>query len=110
MEVHDTSRLLCGLLVAVSACFAGGLVIANARKVTRAQLEQVREGMTREEVTRIVGPPDINTPWVNGFEQWSCADGLLLVDFDLYGTATRVWVEEIPPRTLTERIGNWLGL
>jgi len=46
--------LLCGLLVAVAACFAGAFMIANARRVTRSGFEQVKKGMTREEVIRTV--------------------------------------------------------
>jgi hypothetical protein len=44
-------RVLCGLLLAstVLACFAGWLWVVSARKVTREQFRQVREGMSREE-------------------------------------------------------------
>jgi hypothetical protein len=52
-------RLLYGLLLlsAVLACFAGWLVMSSGPRVTRARLEQVKEGMTREEVLRTVGAP-----------------------------------------------------
>jgi hypothetical protein len=52
-------RVLCGLLLvsAVLACFAGWLVIANRGKMTRARFEQVKKGMSLEEVIRTVGGP-----------------------------------------------------
>jgi hypothetical protein len=119
-------RLLCGLLLAsaVLACFAGGLMIANARRVTRSRFEQVKKGMTREEVIRTVGGPagdyagrDVILSGFPGrsldYETWVCADGELLVYFDDAGTATEVVVLDVEdplgPPTLTERIRQWLG-
>ena len=105
-------RVLCGLLLlsAVLACFGGWLWIVNAGKPTRAKFEQVQEGMTREEVIRIVGgPPGDYT--IDGADFWRCDDGLLVVWFDISGRAVQKDVEIIPrPPTLTERIRRWLGL
>jgi hypothetical protein len=120
-------RALCGLLLAsaVLACSVGVLWNANARKVTRARLEQVKKGMTREEVIRTVGGPagdyagrDVILSGFPGrsldYETWVCADGELLVLFDDAGTATEVTVLDVEdplgPPTLTERIRQWLGL
>src|SRR5262249_25067880 len=52
-------RVLCGLLLlsAVLACFAGWLWIVSGPRVRRAKFEQVKKGMTREEVIGIVGGP-----------------------------------------------------
>jgi hypothetical protein len=104
-------RLLCGLLLAsaVLGCFGGWQWWITRCRVSLAGFQQVKEGMMHEEVIRAVGrSPDINTPWVNGLEQWSCDDGSLYVQFDAYGTATRVDVVTISP-TLTERIRRWLN-
>ena len=119
-------RVICGLLLAsaVLACFAGWFVIANARRVTRSRFEQVKKGMTREEVIRTVGGPpgdyagrDVILSGFPGrsldYETWVCADGELLVLFDDAGTATEVAVLDVEdplgPPTLTERIRQWLG-
>jgi hypothetical protein len=50
-------RVLCGLLLAsaVLACCAGWLWIANARTMTRARFEQVKEGKSRASPWRIAG-------------------------------------------------------
>jgi hypothetical protein len=106
-------RVLCGLLLlsAVLACFAGWLWVESRPRATLELAEQVKDGMTRDEVVRKVGgPPDINTPWVDGIEQWSWDRVSLFVQFDAYGEATRVWVVETQPPTLTERIHRWLRL
>ena len=115
-------RLLCGLLLlsAVLACFACWLVIGPNSMLKR--FEQVKEGMTREEVIRTVGGPPGNyvsgivylkpRPEIFGFESWMCDDGELLVFFDDGGTATDVRVSDVITfvPTLTERIRCWLGL
>jgi hypothetical protein len=43
-------------------------------------------------------------------DEWSCADGWLLVHFGDDGTAEQVRVLKDSPPTLTERIRRWLGL
>jgi hypothetical protein len=50
-------RVLFGLLLAsaVLTCFAGWLWIASRPRVSLARFEQVKQGMTREEVIRTVG-------------------------------------------------------
>ena len=52
-------RVLFGLLLAsvVLAYFAGWLWMASGPRVTRERFEQVKKGMSREEVIRIVGGP-----------------------------------------------------
>ena len=109
-------RLLCGLLLAsvVLACFAGWWVASHPR-VTRARMEQVKEGMPREEVIRTVGgPPDIrHNGYMNNttdLEQWSSHDGHLFVQFDDKGTTIGVWVLKVQPPKFSERIRRWLGL
>jgi hypothetical protein len=116
-------RVLCGLLLAsvVLACGVGALWLAQARKVTRARLEQVKQGMSREEVIRTVGRPpgDYSSdqymePWIpsGALEIWACDEAFLLVQFDDGGPATEVRTEDVMarPATLTERIRRWLGL
>ena len=120
-------RVLCGLLLgsAVLAYFGGWLWIASKPQVTRARFEQVKEGMSREEVIRTVGGPPGDyregrrpiTPDLDRFfgvedAYWVCDEGILLVQFDNGDTATRVAVGDntIEPPTLTERIRRWLGL
>ena len=126
-------RLLCGLLLlsAVLACLGGWLVIASSHRVTRARFEQVKKGMSREEVIRTVGGPpgdysnavypydDLPRSFIGpNFYEWACDDGWLLVffgDADNADMASDVVVSE-PVRdllrrpTLTERIRRWLGL
>jgi hypothetical protein len=102
----------------VLACFAGWLWVANARKPTRAKFEQVREGMSREEVIYTVGCPPGNyasrtdVAALELDESWLCDDAYLIVRFDHTDTAARVIVLDIKdrPPTLTERIRRWLGL
>jgi hypothetical protein len=114
-------RLLLGLLLASAllACFAGWLWVTSGARSMRARFEQVKEGMSREEVIRTVGVPpgDYSSSggWTHlehGSEQWSCDDGLLLVQFNDDGSATevRVFKTRAPSPTLTERIRRWLGL
>jgi hypothetical protein len=55
-------RVLCGLLVisAVLACFAAGLWTTSGPPVMMARFKLVKEGMSREEVIRIVGSPPLD--------------------------------------------------
>jgi hypothetical protein len=124
-------RLLCGLLLASAllVCFAGWLwVVSHLRVTMGARFEQVKKGMTREEVIRTVGGPprdysdgrawawrDSRYPFrFEGYQQWLCDEGELLVLFDAAGTAIDVRVQGVArdagPPTLTERIRRWLGL
>ena len=113
-------RVLCGLLLAsaVLACFAGWLVIASGPRVTRERFEQVKKGMSREEVIHIVGvPPEPALPrceFVRGrfldYNYWVGDAALLFVSFDDGGTAVDVVVVENTSPTFTERIRRWLGL
>jgi hypothetical protein len=123
-------RALCGLLLlsAVLAGFAGWLWIANARKPTRAKFEQVRKGMSREEVIRIVGGPPgdysdgewSSMPRLSGYEahdSWFTDEGELLVRFDDTDIATHVVIVSVGravlsrrPPSFTERIRRCLGL
>jgi hypothetical protein len=121
-------RILFGLLLASAAlaCFGGWLWMASGPRVTRARFEQVKKGMSREEVIHIVGGPPgdysdgraiplfvLRFYHVKDYEQWLCDDGHLLVLFDDTGTATDVLlfhVSEARPPTLTEKIRSWLGL
>src|SRR5262249_13558425 len=111
-------RLLCGLLLlsALLACGVGVLWIASRPRFTRANFGQVKEGMSREEVIRIVGGPpnDVATAadYVVGsgiarivrYDKWLCDDGVLLVFFDDADTAADVIVKEFGmPPTLIER-------
>src|SRR6516165_8409446 len=90
-------RFFCGLLLASAllVCFAGWLWMASGPPVPRERFEQVKEGMTREEVIRIVGRPPKNYVALVDFaesgvirsrqyDQWICDgdDGILLVLFD----------------------------
>jgi hypothetical protein len=122
-------RLLCGLLLlsAVLACFAGWLWIASAHPVSSARFAQVKKGMTREEVHRIVGGPpgDYSSGGRVGLAMapslfpdrdyycWLCDDRELLVWFDETETVADVVVAGVlhfGTPTLTERIRLWLGL
>jgi outer membrane protein assembly factor BamE (lipoprotein component of BamABCDE complex) len=108
-------RVLCGLLLlsALLACFASWLWVVNGRKMTRARFEQVREGMSREEVIRTVGAaPDSLQDNYNsvGWDYWRCDEAVLIVRFDYTDTAIAVYVDDGSPPTLTERIRRWLGL
>jgi hypothetical protein len=121
-------RVLCGLLLgsAVLAYFGGWLWIASKPQVTRARFEQVKEGMSREEVIRTVGGPPGDyregrrpiTPDLDRFfgvedAYWVCDEGALMLYFDEAGIVTDPWVTDVancPPSTFTERIRRWLGL
>jgi hypothetical protein len=81
---------------------------------TGERLAQVKEGMSREEVIRTVGSPPLDKshslmPYVDQ-DEWSCADGWLLVHFGDDRTAQQVRVMKNSQPTLTERIRRWLGL
>jgi hypothetical protein len=110
--------LFCGLLLAsvVLACF-GGWLVSRPRSML-ARFGQVKKGMSRDEVIRIVGGPpgDYSTKQsrlveFDAFECWSCDDGVLLVAFDANNTARIV---QSPGNdgspTFTERLCRWLGL
>jgi hypothetical protein len=103
-------RALCGLLLAsvVLACFAAWLWMANPRKLWWERISQVKKGMSREEVIRIMGrPPEKSRVPSNG-EYWYCDDEFLFVQFDNGGSCIGVWGQQ--PPTLTVRIRRWLGL
>ena len=97
-------RALCGLLLsAVLACGLAMLWFANARKVTQTRFERVEEGMSREEVIRMVGGPPgdysrrelITTGWSDlswYHETWLCDDGELLVRFGFVHVSKNVLV------------------
>jgi hypothetical protein len=111
-------RVLCRLLLlsAVLACFAGWLLVANARKITWARFEQVKVGMSRDEVIRIVGGPPgdysdglsrricTRSPWF--YQSWLYDEGELLVRFDDADRATGV-VWRCGPPTFTEQVRRW---
>jgi hypothetical protein len=130
-------RAVGGLLLvsAVLTCFAGWLWMASGPRVTSARFEQVKKGMSREEVIRSVGGPPgdytsgriwteaslvisgeqaslvISEEQGKSYELWLCDDGPVVVWFDDRGRAVEVDVEFIPRlETLTERIRRWLGL
>jgi hypothetical protein len=118
-------RLLCGLLLAsaVLACFAGWLWIWTGSRDMRKRFEQVKEGMSREEIIRTVGHPPgdysgghsiIGTPSLasNPDLIWFTDDAWLVVGLEEDGTAASVRVLNVTPEspTLTERIRRWLGL
>jgi hypothetical protein len=121
-------RAFCGLLLASAmlACFAGWLWTTSGPRVTRARFKQVKEGMSRDEVIRIVGGPSgdyrngsisteaiiMSVEQAKSYECWFCDDGLVLVRFDDSGRAVEVDLDVgiTQPPTLTERIRRWLGL
>jgi outer membrane protein assembly factor BamE (lipoprotein component of BamABCDE complex) len=117
-------RVLCGLLLALAllACFAGWLWV-TAPRVTRERFEQVKEGMSREEVIRTLGGA-VGEPGTQvGFNsdkwyrfnshEWHIDGAVLIVYFDDAGTVRDVTILDFPPppppRTLFARIHNWLG-
>jgi hypothetical protein len=112
-------RVLCGLLLlsAVLVCGAGWLVLASGPRATRARFQQVKEGMSREEVIRMVGRPTEDYSRhhdrpAHGYihERWLCDDGGLNIVFDDADRVVAFQVSELDPPTLTERIRRWLGL
>jgi hypothetical protein len=127
-----TRRVLCGLvlssvmLAAVLACFLGLLQIANARNARKMRpppFEQVKEGMSREEVVRTMGGPPGNYSGglcqsmcrrgLGSCQRWLYDEGELLVRFDDADRATYVVVRPVwhlRPPPLTQRIRSWLGL
>ena len=111
--------VLCGLLLlsAVLVCGVGWLVIASRPRATRARFQQVKEGMSREEVIRMVGPPKEDysrhpdrRAGTHIHERWFCDEGCLSVVFNDADRAEVVYVLELDPPPLTERIRRWLGL
>src|SRR6516164_1179591 len=91
--------LLLGLAIGIS-------FISSSQRLTRARLERVEKGMSRQQVIRTVGrPPGDYTSHVCvsfgdklrlwGYESWLCNDGELLVHFDQQGIATRVVVYNV---------------
>jgi hypothetical protein len=114
-------RILFGLLLlsAVLACFVGWLVIACGPRSMQSRFEQVKKGMSREEVIGTVGGPPgdyadgrisvPNSAIVWEYECWTCDEGQMHVLFDDGGTVTKMILSN-PRPTFTERIRRWLGL
>src|SRR5262245_26296282 len=110
-------RVLCGLLLsAVLACGVGTVWIANASKMTRGRFEQVKEGISREEVIRTVGALPRGTydaRFRSDSAWWRCDDAELHVTFNASETVYAMAILDVPPSqrepTLTERIRRWLG-
>src|SRR5262245_31435410 len=94
MEAMTRRRLVCGLLLAsaVLACFAGWLWMVSRPRVTRERFEQVKEGMSREEVIRTVGGPPRGRFKAFDLDLWFCDDAHLHVRFDDADSATFVEV------------------
>src|SRR3954463_15487213 len=86
-------RVIIGLAVLALAAVAALLLWPRGPRPCRATFEQVREGMTFEEVCATVGTPPgnyttgdrFNPPISSGFavlcERWLADDGELYVDF-----------------------------
>jgi hypothetical protein len=102
MEAMTRRRLLFGLLLAsaVLACFAG-LWIESRPRVTRERLEQVKEGMSGDDVIRTIGrPPGDYTSdgrwsafaYAAAGQVWVCDDAELVVRFDDADRAAEVLV------------------
>jgi hypothetical protein len=80
----------------------------------RATFEQVREGMTFEEVCATVGAPP-HDPYevirsTPPAEYWYGSDTELCVHFDPAGRADRVSVKDFPNESAWSRLRDWLGL
>jgi hypothetical protein len=108
-------RALCGLLLAsaVLACFGGWLWMVNGSRVRKERFEQVKKGMTRGDVIRIVGTRGADFARQMDYDRWICDDVLFVVHYDDAGTVTKVASTDDfyrPPPTFTERIRRWLGL
>jgi hypothetical protein len=114
-------RILCGLLFALAllACLAGWLWIASGPRITRERFEQVKKGMSLEEVIRTVGePPHMmrdKGPSDRTVALWSCDhDGCFLIVHLESDTVTGTLLDTFQPAPLTqritERIRRWLGL
>jgi hypothetical protein len=125
-------RILCGLLLAsaVLMYFAFWLWIENSPKTTRARFEQVKKGMSREQVIRWVGGPPgdysegrgqpighrpvtWDDPKPYRYQTWVGDDAWMLVGFDEDDTVVRVAVQIVRQKsqpTLIERFRRWLGL
>ncbi|QEL16029.1 outer membrane protein assembly factor BamE [Limnoglobus roseus] len=117
-------RVSLGLLLMAAVGVGIAYSVRPARSM-RARFEQVKEGMTREQVIGLVGPPgdySAGDGWPCprssivydlDFESWLGNDAELLIEFDDNGVAkdVRVWdVMELPRQTLLERLRNSLGL
>lgn len=111
--------------VALAAAFAACLGLPRAPRANRAAFEQVREGMTLEQVASTVGGPPgnysagwrvpviSNLSWYRDYESWVGADGQLLVLFDEQGKAVRVVIigeDLLYHPSLVERVRAWLGV
>jgi hypothetical protein len=124
-------RIFCGLLLAsaVLTCSVGWLWTASRPRSMRARFDQVKKGMSRDEVIRILGgPPGDYTdgqwspmprmPDDEAYQSWISDEGELLVRFDDADRATDVAIHSVfrgdfslgRPPTFTERIRRWLGL
>jgi hypothetical protein len=110
-------RVLCGLLLA-SAVLACTLLIANGFRAMARQ-EQVRnrltleqaEGMTREELVRMVGPPDDSDDNTCTYQLYD-RGRTLVVCFDEAGKVCIVDDSGCGPSTppaLIGKIRRWLG-
>ena len=115
-------RIIAGLVVLALAGVAVALWPRGPRPC-RATFEQVREGMTYDDVCATVGGPpgdysggtrfgliDLNGPPIT---IWTAGDSELLVDFGYDGRvawAEVIEVSDIPRPPLIDRLRAWLGL
>ena len=117
-------RVVVGLVVLALVGVATVALWPRGPRPCRETFEQVREGMTYEEVCATVGGPpgdytggtrvgliDINGPAT--FAIWTATDGELLADFDYdsrVAWAEVIDVSEVPRPPLLARLLNRLGL
>jgi hypothetical protein len=119
--------LLASVVFALGALFVLGSLSSRQPKVDKENLYGVKEGMRREEVEAILGPPVSCRPRgpihvyhpdgrvvVTGcgtLAHWMSREGALLeVDFDDSDTVRgTIWLRGDSPRLL-DRVMQWLGL
>jgi hypothetical protein len=96
----------------------GWLLLTSGPRVTRARFEQVKEGMSRQEVIRTVGGPPgdysarrAELGHSTDYDRWLCDDAALVVYFNDAGIVTETAILDLPPPrlTLAEKIRRFLG-
>jgi SmpA / OmlA family len=93
MSRRTLRRLLLILALAVLVAASGSFLLPRGdARITQANCDKIREGMTKQEVEAILGPPGNYTGWPHAVPEssrelvasglWVGEDGIILVSFD----------------------------
>jgi hypothetical protein len=106
--------LICGILVLLPGAIIAYSLLPPASPISRANYNQIRKGMTEEQVTRLLGLPScrylhpnlVGPDWVQ--VQWSSGNHAIIVRFhpDEGRALYKCWLVE---HRFLEQMRHWLG-